>query len=124
MEHLTDINPDVVFLTETWLESDKNSITAEMKDSYLAGLNITEIDLSDHFLIDFAVKCQPHARESKNITYRSLKNVDGEKFRQEVKERLDGLPNTNSVLEKVNGYNKVLSELVDEHAPLKTKRNN
>ena len=32
MEHLTDINPDVVFLTETWLTSEKNNITAEVKD--------------------------------------------------------------------------------------------
>ena len=32
MEHITDNNPDVVFLTETWLTSEKNSITAEVKD--------------------------------------------------------------------------------------------
>ena len=32
MEHITDKNPDVVFLTETWLTSEKNSITAEVKD--------------------------------------------------------------------------------------------
>ena len=32
MEHLTDINPDAVFLTETWLTSEKNNITAEVKD--------------------------------------------------------------------------------------------
>ena len=32
MEHLTDNKPDVVFLTETWLTSEKNNITAEIKD--------------------------------------------------------------------------------------------
>ena len=32
MEKLTDSNPDVVFLTETWLTSEKNNITAEVKD--------------------------------------------------------------------------------------------
>ena len=32
MEHLTDNKPDVVFLTETWLTSEKNNITAEVKD--------------------------------------------------------------------------------------------
>ena len=31
MEHITDNNPDVVFLTETWLTSEKNNITAEVK---------------------------------------------------------------------------------------------
>ena len=58
----------------------------------------------------------------KTITYRSTKNVDIEKFRQEVKERLEALPPTNSVLTKVNGYNTVLSGLVEECAPLKTKK--
>ena len=32
MEHLTDTNRDVIFLTETWLTSEKNDITAEVKD--------------------------------------------------------------------------------------------
>ena len=32
MEHLTDNSPDVVFLTETWLTSEKNTITAEVKE--------------------------------------------------------------------------------------------
>lgn len=32
MEHLTDNNRDVIFLTETWLTSEKNNITAEVKD--------------------------------------------------------------------------------------------
>ena len=31
MEHILDNNPDIVLLTETWLGSDKNSITAEIK---------------------------------------------------------------------------------------------
>ena len=31
MEHILDLDPDVVFLTETWLESDNNSVTAEIK---------------------------------------------------------------------------------------------
>ena len=32
MEHLLDSDPDIVFLTETWLTADKNNITAEMKE--------------------------------------------------------------------------------------------
>ena len=32
MEHLTDQNPDVIFLTETWLTSEKNNITAEIRE--------------------------------------------------------------------------------------------
>ena len=32
MEHLIDNSPDVIFLTETWLTSEKNNITAEVKE--------------------------------------------------------------------------------------------
>ena len=32
MEHLTDNDSDVIFLTETWLTSEKNNITAEEKE--------------------------------------------------------------------------------------------
>ena len=32
MEHLIDSKPDVIFLTETWLTSEKNNITAEVKE--------------------------------------------------------------------------------------------
>ena len=92
------------------------------KDSYLSKVNITETDVSDHFLVDFNVACEPDSREMKTITYRSTKNVDLEKFRQEVKERLEALPPTNSVLTKVNGYNAVLSGLIEDCAPLKTKK--
>ena len=31
MEHILDSNCDIVFLTETWLQTDKNAITAELK---------------------------------------------------------------------------------------------
>jgi len=31
MEHVSDHDPDVAFVTETWLKSDKNKITAEIK---------------------------------------------------------------------------------------------
>ena len=33
MEHLLDRQPDVAFITETWLKSEKNSITAEIKSN-------------------------------------------------------------------------------------------
>ena len=31
MEHILDLDADIVFLTETWLDSEKNYITAEAK---------------------------------------------------------------------------------------------
>ena len=31
MEHILDYHPDIVFLTETWMTSEKNNITADVK---------------------------------------------------------------------------------------------
>ena len=31
MEHIIDSDPEIVFFTETWLQSEKNSVTAEVK---------------------------------------------------------------------------------------------
>ena len=31
MEHLSDVDSDVVFFTETWLQSKNNSVTAEIR---------------------------------------------------------------------------------------------
>ena len=31
MEHIVDRGSDIVFITETWLQSDKNSVTAKAK---------------------------------------------------------------------------------------------
>ena len=32
MEHILDRDPDIAFITETWLTSDKNTVTANVKD--------------------------------------------------------------------------------------------
>ena len=88
---------------------------------YLGNINISKLDLSDHFLVDFNIICEPAERLSKTITYRSIKNADMEKFRREVKERLDVLPQTNNMLDRVHDYNTTLANLVEEHAPRKTK---
>ena len=58
----------------------------------------------------------------KTITYRNLKNIDMANFCKEVEGRLQTLPDTNDILCKVKGYNTILSELVDEVAPTKTRK--
>lgn len=91
------------------------------KDSYLRNMNVTNHDLSDHFLINFGIVCEPSERQMKTITYRSIKNVDMAKFSNDLKERLGALPPTNNMLSKVNNYNAAMADLVAEHAPTKTK---
>ena len=56
----------------------------------------------------------------KSITYRCLRDVDMEKFRDDVQEKLSALPVTNDLAVKVNNYNSVLNDIVNDSAPMKT----
>ena len=43
MEHVRDNNADIVFITETWLASERNNITATFKD-YMGIHSITKLE--------------------------------------------------------------------------------
>ena len=85
-------------------------------------LHVTEIDLSHHFLIDFKVLTEKEEQQTKEITYRSLRNVDMLKFREDVQEKLGALPTTNNLGAMVDNYNSALREIVDASAPWKTAK--
>ena len=91
------------------------------KNPYLTDLNVTELDLSHHFLIDFNIIATTEVKQERTISYRCLKNVDTKQFNDEVKEKLDSIPLSTEMSERVDVYNKTLSEIVDKHAPVKTK---
>ena len=72
------------------------------REPYLSHLNVTQLDLSHHFLIDFKIIAEPNIRPQKMISYRSTKNVDLEEFSNNVTEKLNELPETTDMLTKVN----------------------
>ena len=90
-------------------------------DSYVQDLNITQLDLSHHSLIDFNLKTETKTKSEKTISFRSFKNIDTPQFRSEVQEKLIDLPQTNNIQSRVKSYNATLTELVEKHAPVKTK---
>ena len=90
-------------------------------DSYVQDLNITQLDLSHHSLIDFNLKTETKTKSEKTISFRSFKNIDTPQFRSEVQEKLIDLPQTNNIQSRVESYNATLTELVEKHAPVKTK---
>ena len=92
------------------------------KVPYVLDVHVTEIDLSHHFLIDFKVLSGKEKKQVKEITYRSLCNVDMLKFREDVQEKLGALPTTNNLGAMVDSYNSALREIVDASAPLKTTK--
>ena len=91
------------------------------KEKYLQDTSVTEIDLSDHFLIDFSMNAVWNKQKTKVIKYRPTKSIDMEEFSKEVKEKLDSLPQTRDLATKVGNYNSALSEVVDGFSPIRTK---
>ena len=84
--------------------------------------NITNItsnvyDVSHHALIDFQISARPKGKQEKEITYRRLKNIDPEKFKEDVTEKLD--ITEQSFGDNMKKYNKILKDILDEHAPQK-----
>ena len=91
------------------------------KDGFLKDVEISPLDLSDHFLIDFKLAAESVKREQKVIRYRSLKNVDVVKFGEDVRNQL-AAPHTHELGPMVLDYNTNLSNLVSEHASWKTRK--
>jgi hypothetical protein len=84
---------------------------------------ITAVDkgLSDHFPVHFNLQATRPPQSCKTITYRKLKNVNIDILKQDISESVLCLQPADTIDELVQQYNKVLSELLDRHAPIKSK---
>ena len=79
---------------------------------------------SDHFLIHFSVSVGIGESQSSSIDtreIRQLSKIDIEKFKDDVRQRMPSPQNLNSLLEAVEAYDNILSQLLDLHAPAETK---
>ena len=75
-------------------------------------MNVTEIDLSPHFLIDFVLEAMgDRGKEERTITFRS-KQLKTEDFKNNLKESLNSLPSTTDLLVKISNHNNVLTDVV------------
>ena len=75
---------------------------------YVTDIRVTELDLIHHFLIDFIVLAEREVQQMKVIKYRRLGDIDMQKFCADVREKVDALPATNDLEEKVHNYNLAL----------------
>ena len=91
------------------------------KQSYVSKPDIRRIDLSHHFLIEFAVNVSASKIVTKTINYRAWKEIDSELFSREIKEALSGISETRDLGEKLSSYNKILQEKADKFAPSRSK---
>ncbi len=96
--------------------------TIEVNDP---GLSDSDGKISrDHFAVIFHIRAEKPAPIRKTVTYRKLRSIDIESFRNDIKslEIINSNVIISDVDEHVESLNNSLESLVDKHAPLLTKQ--
>ena len=94
-------------------------VIARLDDTQIGGVEVTDIELSDHYLTGFSVDCAATRSYYKTITYR--KKVDAGVFRERLLESLSNMQISDNFGESIMEYNRKMSALVDELGPEVTK---
>lgn len=89
------------------------------------GLSDSDEKISrDHFAVIFHIRAEKTAQIMKNVTYRKLRSIDNESFRNDIKSL--EIINSNVIIsdidEHLESLNNSLASLIDKHAPLLTKQ--
>ncbi len=77
--------------------------------------------IADHSAIHFKLACSKPGFERKTITFRRLKSIDLKSFSQDILSSPLHSNRENTLECLVNQYQNVLSDILDKHAPLRTK---
>lgn len=88
-----------------------------------ASIEVSDIhsDIFDHFTVRFSMPTQKPPLPKRVLTYRKVKSIDADVFAEDIKQSKLFSQITDDVDELTNRYNNVLSELLDKHAPIKSK---
>jgi hypothetical protein len=79
-------------------------------------------DMCDHFPVTFQIPATKMKQRKQEILYRKYKNINPDSFTQDLHETiLSSQAQELALNDAVEGYNRVLRELVDKHAPAQTK---
>ena len=87
-----------------------------------ANIFIDEPEISDHHSVAFVLDQSKPPLPSKIITYRKTKAIDREKFRDDLKDSFHSLKEYDNVDELADSYNSILTNLLEKHAPVKSKK--
>ena len=90
-------------------------------DSGVKHIEVKNHLLSDHFAVHFSLSISRPSRPIKTINYRNYKNIDIPAFKSDLKKLELQSTTLYDPDELAIAYNKVLSQILDKHAPLKRK---
>ncbi len=86
------------------------------------GLSVSSGNISkDHYAVIFNARASKPAPVRKTVTFRKLREINIEKFKQDITESEIQFENIHDPETLVQTYDTKLSALVDKHAPLRTK---
>ena len=77
--------------------------------------------IADHNAVHARVWIQNEIKKTETITYRKIKNINKEKFANDLETAVTKIQHQNSLADKVERYNTELKGVLDKHAPVKTK---
>ena len=83
-------------------------------------LQAFDLNLSDHFYLNFNFVANINYSFSKTIYYRHLKNINSASFEQDINEALNDLP-LSDFCSTIDAYHSSLHQIIDTHAPLISK---
>jgi hypothetical protein len=95
-------------------------VITRQSEQFINEIQVTDPDLSDHYLITMTMNIPKPEPERKKVTYRKTKDIDIENFRSDIKAKMNAIRGEN-VSDLVSNYNSTLTELLDHHAPLQSK---
>ena len=86
--------------------------------------NFRQGEISDHFAVLFGLHIPSRPRHERLIKFRKAKEIDASSFATDLQKVFIPLTSSNidELAKLVDGYNKVVASLLDQYAPLKTKR--
>ena len=80
--------------------------------------------ISNHFAVHFNLYIPSRPRPERIIKFRKVKEIDASSFATDLQKALIPLtsPDLDEISKLVEGYNQAVLSVLDQHAPLKTKR--
>ena len=90
-------------------------------DDFVKSVSVSS-QFSDHFIINVSVSLEKPPVTTKTITYRKVRSIDMSGFAADIQTSALILDPPSGLDELVDTYNEILTDLLDKHAPLKTKQ--
>lgn len=92
-----------------------------LEDLNILQVEVSDIALSDHFLLSFLVDCKTLKSFYKTITYRNIRQVNQREFTNELVTTISEIMIEDDIGKVVNDFNFKASQLMDKHAPKVTR---